>query len=392
MQTDLSEFELLPENLKSQIAQTVEKYPDTLATLLSLHRHYVQSSNDANDAPSGKKRKLDNGSSATPSSATLTNVDESTALKIQGVSVQTPIRKKLDIVLATVGIVLRKPGAPPTVPPEYSIGVSEIKSVLLLPIPEKTKPHWALIVSPANAPQHEVFMATITEDTIKSVVKPEGGEVYSGNIQEMVLSYFQRRDIPITSTETIPPNQSLIHVTTHRGSKDGILYFLPDAVFFGFKKPLFIFDLYSILSISYSSITKSTFNLIVKYRETGEKENHEIEFSMIDQAHFEDINRYVDFHGLSNESLAEERRAKVDAKAVFPDELIKASREEKKHGAQSQKHADEETNLNNEEFASEDDEDDADFEGGREEGDDEDDDEDDDEGEDDDEEDIAESD
>lgn len=414
----------LPDELRRKVQGIIEKHPDTLETLVELCSYFTDKSNDINSSSnndtSNKKRKIndsniDSNNIAQPDTLETSNFDESSVLKIQGVSIQAPFRKKLDIVLAKEVVILRKAQTP-----EYTVKISEIDAVFFLPIPEKAKPHWALIIIPKKNTEKgtnlEVVMATIAEDTIKSVIKPEtGGELYSGSIQEILLLFFQRRGIAITSNETMPPGQSLINVNAYRGSKDGQLYFLPDSVFFGFKKPLLIFLLSKILSISYSSITKSTFNLIIKYTENpleGEASStslseYEFEFSMLDQNNFETINRYVEYHGLNNESLAEKRRAKVDAKAIFPDELIKASRASGEGDVEDNLHSKSNSNpisgpsqtsisgsgknksgqtkgtttengtLNGQEFDSEDDEEDEDFQDGKdeEEGDDDDDDE-----------------
>ncbi|VVT53291.1 uncharacterized protein SAPINGB_P003499 [Magnusiomyces paraingens] len=371
MTTDQA-FAALPDDLRAQVSKAIEQYPGTRNVFLALYSHLT----DLNDSSTSKKRKLtptpsssNTTAAATTSSASPLNVDEDKCLRIPGVSVQIPLRKRLDVILAPGGLViLQKPGAHISDPPEFVLGATQIRAVYLLPIPEKTRPHWALLIT-QKAASSEPLLATITADATRTVIKPTGaaaGELYSGDINDMVLLYFQRQNIEPTSVQTLPPGQTFVHVSAHRGSKDGVLYFLPGAVIFGFKKPVLVFELGGIRAISYSSITSSTFNLIVKYKgDVDDEAVTETEFSMIDQRSFEDINRFVDYHGLSNESLAEERRAKVDAKAVFPDELIRASREESKKDQQEQrqptgKSADS-VNFANHEFDSEDDDDDADF-------------------------------
>lgn len=373
-------FSNLPNNLQSQVTAAIQNDPSLETLFAQLMNFYENSPDTAHDV---KKRKLNTGPVPAPSHSAPTIVDESSALKFPGVSMQTPARKKLDLVLTTTHLVLRKSD---TSPPEYSILLADIESVFLVPIPEKAKPQWALIVNPKKDEidiknRFEIIMVTVADDNLKTLVKPQNGELYNGTIQEILILYFQRRKISITSEATMPSNQSLIHVSAYRGSKDGYLYFLPDSVFFGFKKPLLVFRLLKIISISYSSITKSTFNLIIKYLENpldsdgnanaygSSSKSFEIEFSMIDQGFFDQINKYVEFHGLDNESLAEERRAKVDSKAVFPDELIKASREteintdmeDKTVAVNSNNSVSKEVNLNTHDFASDDDEEDEDF-------------------------------
>lgn len=258
---------------------------------------------------------------------TESEINPATALTVKSISVSLPLRKKLDLFLTPTQLVAGTAGTT-----EFALNYrhDRIEAAFLLEVPEKTKPQWNLIVAftRKNATTLEYFQATLMEDTIKNIVQPVSGEQYSGSIKEMVILYFQRRDINIISDETIGPTEMLFQVTAHRGSKDGLLYFLPGYILFGFKKPLVLFKLDSILSISYSSITRSTFNIIIKYVDSITHEEGEIEFSIIDQMHYDSINRFVTEKQLHNDSMAEKRRAKIDTKAQFPTELGKAAQAE----------------------------------------------------------------
>lgn len=90
----------------------------------------------------------------------------------------------------------------------------------------------------------------------------------------------------------------------------GFLFFLSTGVFFGFKKPLLFFAFENVESISYTSVLQRTFNLNVAARASDAVPTEEIEFSMIDQAHFAGIDAYVKKHSLQDASMAEARRAK----------------------------------------------------------------------------------
>jgi hypothetical protein len=299
---------------------------------------------DASGSP--KKRKITttseiNGGTANDDDNDDTEVDVTTALTIKNLSVSLPVRKKLDLVLTPTQLVARAPNSSIATTPEFVLDYryDRVEAAFLLEVPEKTKPQWNLIVAftrkdATSTGSFDYFQATLLEDTIKNVVKPVSGEQYLGSIKEMVILYFQRREIPIISHETIDPSDKpLFQAPAHRGSKDGLLYFLPGYIFFGFKKPLVLFRLENILAISYSSITRSTFNIIIKYIEPitqkdEEEEEAEIEFSIIDQVHYDKINRFVTENQLHNDSMAEKRRAKIDTKAQFPTELGKAHAEQ----------------------------------------------------------------
>lgn len=282
------------------------------------------------------------------------------ALTISNVSVSMPIRKKLDIILTENFLVARS--SPTT--PEFILDYSHdnVSAAFILDIPEKTKPQWNLVVvfMPSDTTEFKFFQVTLFEDTIKNTIKPTTGEQYSGSIKEMLLLYFQRRNIPIFSNETITPSEPLFHVTAYRGSKDGLLFFLPNHIFFGFKKPLLLYPLQSIISVSYSCITRSTFNVVIKFIDSSTSVPTDVEFSMIDQSLYEQINQYVTMKSLHNDSMAEKRKAKTDSKAQFPVELLKANQAATVQKAQDKKTVAENFSLSNFDD-SDDDEDDEDF-------------------------------
>jgi hypothetical protein len=113
------------------------------------------------------------------------------------------------------------------------------------------------------------------------------------------------------------PNEPAVHVKAFRGSKDGYLYFLPNGILWGFKKPLLFLPKDQIVAISYVNVLQRTFNLAievdVRYKQpdgTYEEEKEEFEFGMIDQEDFNGIDTYVKRHGLQDASMAEQRKAK----------------------------------------------------------------------------------
>lgn len=123
------------------------------------------------------------------------------------------------------------------------------------------------------------------------------------------------------------PNERAVHVKAFRGSKDGYLFFLPNGILWGFKKPLLFIPLDRIVAISYTSILQRTFNMVVEIdvshapdlAQPGHQEHdadaanktEELEFGMIDQEDYQGIDEtYVRRHGLNNRSMAEGRKAK----------------------------------------------------------------------------------
>lgn len=107
------------------------------------------------------------------------------------------------------------------------------------------------------------------------------------------------------------PSEKAVHVKAFRGSKDGFLFFLPTGILWGFKKPLLFLPLDRIVAMSYTSVLRTTFNIVVEFEREGGDEPEEIEFGMLDQEDYQGIDEtYVRRHGLADRSMAERRKAK----------------------------------------------------------------------------------
>lgn len=118
------------------------------------------------------------------------------------------------------------------------------------------------------------------------------------------------------------PTERAVHVKAFRGSKDGYLFFLPNGILWGFKKPLLFIPLDRIVAISYTSVLQRTFNMVVEIDVShapdlghpgadADAKTEELEFGMIDQEDYAGIDEtYVRRHGLNNRSMAEGRKAK----------------------------------------------------------------------------------
>ncbi len=113
------------------------------------------------------------------------------------------------------------------------------------------------------------------------------------------------------------PKEPAVHVKAFRGSKDGYLWFLPTGILWGFKKPLMFLPNDQLVAVSYVNVLQRTFNMAIEVdvrhkKEDGsyEEEREELEFAMLDQEDFANIDAYVKRHGLQDSSMAEARKAK----------------------------------------------------------------------------------
>ncbi len=288
---------------------------------------------DLTDEPATKKRKLPNGS--LPIHAV--SDDRTIILEAPEISFTIPQRKKLVCGIyhypqtGTYTLAAKNHNGEV----EFEVPVNTIGTAMKIPVPEKAQKQWNYVFLPrtgedgAGMGGGEGVLFTVNEAT-----KAKKQEYITGNDTHMaLLDHLSDKNASLLDAAldlagvkiTVPSetefasatpeahrkNEKAYHVKAFRGSKDGFLFFLSTGIFFGFKKPLFYVGLEDIQSVSYTSVLQRTFNMVITYREEGEAEDMEIEFSMLDQADYAGINGYVQRHGLSDASLAEGRRAKM---------------------------------------------------------------------------------
>jgi hypothetical protein len=234
--------------------------------------------------------------------------------------------------------------------------------VLYTPIPEKQQLHFNYVLFPRNTALSSTksFPPADFEPLMFSVpaTSPKPGVVggyaaqtaaqvsdsYSSLMHWAISSQLQSvnnttASIVATDPRTFAsavrqphrPKEKAVHVRAHRGSKDGYLFFLPNGILWGFKKPLLFIPLDRINSVSYVNVLQRTFNMVVEvdvshaphqeqpndgpagtqWDEEERPKTEEIEFAMIDQEDYSTIDEsYVRRHGLNNRSMAEGRKAK----------------------------------------------------------------------------------
>lgn len=115
-----------------------------------------------------------------------------------------------------------------------------------------------------------------------------------------------RSGIPASNKKDKP-----VHVTAYRGSKDGYLFFLENGILWAFKKPILFLPFKDIVSVSFTNILQVTFSMVIEIHNGNDEDTEEIEFSMIDQQDYNNINGYVAEHDLQDRSMAEQRRGKI---------------------------------------------------------------------------------
>ncbi|POS74458.1 hypothetical protein DHEL01_v207150 [Diaporthe helianthi] len=286
-------------------------------------------------------------------------------LEVKEVSVLIPQRKKYDLCFTKNYLYTKQVDT--TTPVQGMVyDWSQLEYVLYMPIPEKQQLNYNYILFPRNTAlaSTKSFPPADLEPLVFSVPakSPKPGVVggyaaqtasqvsdsYSSLMHWAISSQLQsvnNTTASIVSTDPRVfasavrqphrPKEKAVHVRAHRGSKDGYLFFLPNGILWGFKKPLLFIPLERINAVSYVNVLQRTFNMVVEIdvshapqpeqqpkngaqgAQWDEEEvverplTEEIEFSMIDQEDYSTIDdTYVRRHGLDNRSMAEGRKAK----------------------------------------------------------------------------------
>ncbi|CAD6642172.1 HN1_G0010540.mRNA.1.CDS.1 [Saccharomyces cerevisiae] len=316
----------LPESLSRKIDTVVRVLPSSLEIFEELYKYALnENSNDRSEHH--KKPRIDDSSD-------LLKTDEisetNTIFKLEGVSVLSPLRKKLDLVFylsnvdgSPVITLLKGNDRELSI---YQLNKS-IKMASFLPVPEKPNLIYLFMTYTScedNKFSEPVVMTLNKENTLNQFKKLG---LLDSNVTdfEKCVEYIRKQAIltgfkisnPFVNSTLVDTDVEKInsfHLQCHRGTKEGTLYFLPDHIIFGFKKPILLFDASDIESITYSSITRLTFNASLVTKD-GEK----YEFSMIDQTEYAKIDDYVKRKQMKDKSMSEELKAKSKSKGQATD-------------------------------------------------------------------------
>lgn len=251
--------------------------------------------------------------------------DKTTLFQLQNCSLVSPLRKKLNFSISydpqhkCNNIILSDKDDKV----HFSINntKSRIRFATFLPVLEK--PNLCYFFIKHGDDGIDPLIMTLNKQDVVKQLYDDGenrGLKNSDNMSlnerfEQCISYIRKQTI-ITGFKVINPFQDdsssdtlSLMVDAHIKSRDGALYFLPEHLLFGFKKPILLLDLGRIKSVNYSTITRLTFSLnLVLDDDTS------IEFSMIDQQEYDRINTYISMKRINDQSLSEGLKAKTNVK------------------------------------------------------------------------------
>ncbi|KAH6603769.1 hypothetical protein Trco_007215 [Trichoderma cornu-damae] len=303
---------------------------------------YVYERLQENLEPAQKRRKVGtetNGSPGGGQAALSDAADEAVLLEIKEISVSMPQRKKLEICFTANHLYARAPGT--TAPlPGISYAWRDIEYAFYLPVPDKAQVQHNYVIfpkgtclpakngSPASveplvftvpitAPKQgtiggtESAAAAAVSDTHKSLFHwALGRRLKAAGSAVKIVSADPNKFCSMVR-QPHRPNETAVHVSGFRGSKDGHLFFLDNGIFWGFKKPLVFIPTNRIAAISYTSILQITFNMVVEIFTEEDGKTEELEFGMLDQRDYGGIDEYVKMNRLQDRSMAEQRKAKL---------------------------------------------------------------------------------
>lgn len=303
-------LEKLPDDLRSKVIGVVNIVPESLPVFEQLYMHAAANADQAR-----KMRKLDG------EELEHTAPDENQIIfTIKDASVLSPIRKKLNFILH-LSPQTRKPMLSLLKNGKPELTIKDLRTNIVmatfLPVAEKQN-YVYIFISYENSiggKHTEPILMTLNKNALLEQFRESGLLDSSVDDFTKCVEYMRKQAIlagfrisdPFFSSGSAA-NESF-HVECHRGTKEGTLYFLPDHLIFGFKKPILLFKSVDIEAITYSSITRLTFNVTLITK--GEQK---FEFSMIDQNEFAKIDEYVKRKQVKDKSMSEELKAKSKSK------------------------------------------------------------------------------
>ncbi|KAI2632130.1 Rtt106-domain-containing protein [Hypoxylon sp. NC1633] len=337
-------------NSRPDILEDIEKAADSPSRVQLFNKiasFVYEQIGDQKSASSLKRRRVDiepshNGSA--PGTATKSTVEDVSAenvlLIIKDISVSIPQRKKYELYFTPKHLYASVPG---TSTPVSGIvyAWSDIQYAFYLPVPEKAQVQHNYVLFPRNSYSMSRSGTPIEDPLVFTVSAgaPKPGSIGGANaaaaaaVSDSYNDLFHwalskclqaaGNNVQITAADPSKfrskvrqphrPKEPAVHVKAFRGSKDGYLFFLENGILWGFKKPLMFMPLDKIAAISYTNVLQRTFNMVVELftGEDGDDATEEIEFAMLDQEDYGEINgNYVARHRLQDRSMADQRKAK----------------------------------------------------------------------------------
>ncbi|KAI8148021.1 hypothetical protein BJV82DRAFT_594300 [Fennellomyces sp. T-0311] len=307
--------------LRESVEQLISAYPDSLPVVQRLINYYhdklARVENDKEEEErEHKKRKIDR-SPTTDIVATMVDI-----------SFLLPARKKYNLILTTHQLILVNPKTDQV---EHTFDLSKVQIGVCVPSPAPTKGHTLTLffaqpdtdpicfsIQQQNTIQRADDTLTVEEENHKHAVLTQLLMDQGVRVTQPSKTYFTSTLVSATTGKR--SEEDRFYANGYLKAKEGCLYFLPEGVLYGFKKPVSFYPLSCLASTFYSGITQHTFNLSLVlhkgHRPLGsafinikEDEETTVEFSMIEQSEYGGIDGYIKKVGVNDKSMSEENMA-----------------------------------------------------------------------------------
>lgn len=316
-------MDILPIDLRKKVDAVIAGNGETRKVFEELITHLLKT---GQSEPDLKRKQQLSVKTSTVESLKGTNI----MLQLPELSVQSPFRKKMNLVFgafpnekkAYLALTKSMDDKPELVLKDLSL--DNITFAAILNVPEKPSFRQLLVSYKSNDGEvlkNDPILLQLPYDQLTEQFGPILGDK---TLVQYLISQLSLVNFKVSDCTN---NIDSFFCQAYRGSKEGYLFFLENNLIFGFKKPILIFESKNIETITYTSITRLTFNLVLHIKNSkGEIETHE--FSMIDQKDYEQIDIYKRNQQFNDKSMAEELKAQKQLKNnnETPGDLVEAAK------------------------------------------------------------------
>ncbi|KAG2187979.1 hypothetical protein INT44_000729 [Umbelopsis vinacea] len=319
------------QTLRNDLEQLVSKDPKSKQVIDRLISYFLTKSGAQDEESKNAKRSLDESDG-------LELVKSNPTYKLKEISFTAPERKKMDLLVGERHLLIQHYKSQY----ELAIPIERLDTLVCVPTPEKAKPVYTFILFEKNPKSNAIVFSLPGHDAVAFFDMKADSSNPKGSYKTDDLCSFFETQIKIPrilrpSAEAFvyiklsPLGQRQEHfgVKAYRKTSEGYLFFLPNGIFYGFKKPCLLFPLSDIGTTSFHDITQRTFNLTLTMKvghqprgvgydalvnknkdpSADSTEGDSYEFSMIDQTEYGVIDQYIKKNKINDNSMSEERKA-----------------------------------------------------------------------------------
>jgi hypothetical protein len=320
------------QTLRTDVEKLIENTPEANAVIQRLITYFVNKSGETDVQKASAKRSWEESQQPQDTGRLHRKY------KLTEISFAAPERKKMDLHVGERHLLIQHYKSQF----EESIPIQHLDTLVCVPTPEKAKPVYTFILFHKDPSINAIVFSLPSSSSIECFDMAESESKATKSLDVDGLCQFFKTEVKIPRILRPSPEafasikmsltgqrQEVYGVKAYRKTSEGYLFFLPNAIFYGFKKPTLLFRLSEIAATSFHDITQRTFNvtltmfpeklplgigndaLVKKNRDASDDaaEGETFEFSMIDQTEYGVIDAYIKRFKINDNSMSEERKA-----------------------------------------------------------------------------------